>query len=70
MPKPSLDTQQFASLLGIKESELVFALKSDGFFLGQQLPSPIDRACWRSRRFRFDDVIAFKRTLEVTRGLR
>ncbi len=70
MPKPSLDTQQFASLLGIKESELVFAMKSGGFFLGQQLPSPIERGCWRARRFRFDDVIAFKRALGVTRGQR
>jgi hypothetical protein len=65
MPKPSLDTRQFAALLGIKESELVFALTRSGTLNGVPLPAPVDYPGWRTRRFRFDDVIRFKRKLEA-----
>jgi hypothetical protein len=69
MPKPSLDTRQFAALLNITERELVFALTRGGVFRGLPLPAPIDYPGWRTRRFRFDEAIGFKRRLEATTAI-
>ncbi|WP_157079274.1 hypothetical protein [Serratia ficaria] len=65
MHKPILDTKQFADLLGIKESELVFILMSNAVFKGQQLPHPIADTCSRTRRFKYEDVISLKKSEEI-----
>lgn len=68
MHKPSLDTKQFADLLGIKESELVFILMSNGVFKGQQFSYPIADASSLTRRFKYKDVISLKKPEEKMRN--
>ncbi|GAA0364449.1 hypothetical protein IHE77_24830 (plasmid) [Serratia ureilytica] len=60
MTRLTLDTAQFAALLGVDEGELVFAFKSDGVFEGLQLPLCIHNAAWRKRKFCYNEVVKFK----------
>lgn len=47
MMKLTLDTKQFADLLGIHEGELVFAFKHEGTLQGVPLPEGIYNSTWK-----------------------
>ncbi|MBH3283889.1 hypothetical protein I5N59_24570 [Serratia marcescens] len=49
----------FAELLNIEEGELVHALHNGGMLMGRKLPNVIKERTGKSRRFFYEDVIAF-----------
>ncbi|MEJ3301456.1 hypothetical protein WDK74_22080 [Escherichia coli] len=60
-------TKELAQMAGVRESELVYAMQTDGYLYGVKIPDPVPRAGNRIRAFRYEDALLFANSIKSAR---